>query len=245
MSRMACARTAILPVAFGSLALHQLAAAPQQLAQIAERRRRDEALGDQAVPDQIGDPLGILHIRLAAGHIADVAGIADDQIEMSFQHGIDWPPVDAGAFHADMRHPRRREPVPQDFEVARHRPERAHLLGRSIPGRADQKTRNDRLLVHVHPQHRSIITRIIASCHQKATATPQVLRDTATRAPRSRGRQRMVPLCGAGRTAYRGRKPPQRFPASTRSPVPRLGINRPPPPPFSFIMARRRRWLAA
>src|SRR5271157_1680360 len=30
------------------------------------------------------------------------------------------------------------------------------------------------------------------------------------RAPRSRGRQRMVPLCSAGRTAYRGRKPPQR-----------------------------------
>jgi hypothetical protein len=30
------------------------------------------------------------------------------------------------------------------------------------------------------------------------------------RAPRSRGRQRMVPLCSAGRTAYRGREPPQR-----------------------------------
>jgi hypothetical protein len=67
------------------LALHQLAAIPQQLAQIAERRRRDEALGDQAVPDQIGDPHGILHIALAAGHIADVAGVADDQIEMPFQ----------------------------------------------------------------------------------------------------------------------------------------------------------------
>src|SRR5271166_3148681 len=30
------------------------------------------------------------------------------------------------------------------------------------------------------------------------------------RAPRSRGRQRMVPLRSAGRTAYRGREPPQR-----------------------------------
>ena len=30
------------------------------------------------------------------------------------------------------------------------------------------------------------------------------------RAPRSRGRQRMVPLCSAGRTAYRGCWPPQR-----------------------------------
>src|SRR6516225_7815547 len=38
-----------------------------------------------------------------------------------------------------------------------------------------------------NPQHRSTITRIIASCHQKATATPQVLRDTATRAPVSGG----------------------------------------------------------
>ena len=32
-------------------------------------------------------------------------GVADDQSEMSFQHGIDWPPVDAGTFHADMRPP--------------------------------------------------------------------------------------------------------------------------------------------
>jgi hypothetical protein len=29
------------------------------------------------------------------------------------------------------------------------------------------------------------------------------------RAPRSQGRQTMIPLCSAGRTAYRGRKPPQ------------------------------------
>jgi len=47
------------PVALGRLALHQLAAVAQQLAQIALRLRRHEALGDQAVADQIGDPLCI------------------------------------------------------------------------------------------------------------------------------------------------------------------------------------------
>jgi len=66
------------PVAFGRLALRQLAAVAQQLAQLTQRLGRHEALGDQAVSHQIGDPLGILHIGLAPRHVADVPGVADD-----------------------------------------------------------------------------------------------------------------------------------------------------------------------
>jgi hypothetical protein len=46
----------------------------------------------------------------------------------------------------------------------------------------------------------------------------------------------MVPLCSAGRTAYRGRKPPQRCQPQhdRRREAP---TNRPAPPPFSPIMA--------
>ena len=37
---------------------------------------------------QIGDPLEILRIGLAPGHVADVPGVADDQFEMPLQDGI-------------------------------------------------------------------------------------------------------------------------------------------------------------
>jgi hypothetical protein len=93
------------------LSLDEFAAIAQQFAQLAQWGGRHKALGDQPVADQIGDPLGVLHVGLAPGHVADVTGVTDDQIDMSLQHGIDRAPVDAGALHADMRHPRRREPV--------------------------------------------------------------------------------------------------------------------------------------
>ena len=49
------------------------------------------------------------------------------------------------------------QPVPQRFEVARHRTKRPYLLGRLRPGRADQKARHERLLMTSRPQHRSMI----------------------------------------------------------------------------------------
>ena len=136
------------PVALGRLALHQLAAIAQQLAL---RRRRNEALGDQPMADQIGDPLGVLHIGLAPRHVADVAGIADDQFEMPFQHGIDRAPVNAGALHADLRHPKLLQPVPQRLQIARHRPEGPDLLPRPLARGVDQDAEDDRLLMHVQP----------------------------------------------------------------------------------------------
>ena len=62
------------PVAFGRLALHQLAAVAQQLAQFPQRPGRHEALGDQAVSHQIGDPLGILPHRSCAPARCGCAG---------------------------------------------------------------------------------------------------------------------------------------------------------------------------
>ena len=105
------------PVALGRLALHQLAAIAQQLAQLALRRRRNEALEPMA--DQIGDPLGILHIGLATRHVTDMPGVADDEVEMPFQHGIDRAPVNAGALHADLRYAKILQPLAQRFQIAR------------------------------------------------------------------------------------------------------------------------------
>ena len=233
------------PVAFGRLALHQLAAVAQQLAQLPQRRRRHEALGDQAVADQIGDPLGILHIGLATRHVADVPGVADDEVEMPFQHGIDRAPVDAGALHADLRHPKLLQPVPQRFQIARHRPEGPHLLPRPLARGADQDAGNDRLLMHVQP------------------ATPLNDHLHPRLHPREGDRDaagivetlpRVLPVPGGDKEWYlyaaRAGLPigvashRRDFSLNTiaRGEAP---TNRPAPPPFSFIMARRRRWLAA
>ena len=74
--------------------------------------------------------------------------------------------------------------------------------------------------------------------------TLQVHQDTATRAPRSQGRQRMVPLRSAGRTFNRGCQPPQVVVSLNTIARGEARTNRPAPPPFSSIMARRRCWLA-
>ncbi len=46
------------------LALDECAARPQQVAKFPQRTRRHAALSDEAVTEQIGDPLGILHVGL-------------------------------------------------------------------------------------------------------------------------------------------------------------------------------------
>jgi hypothetical protein len=64
------------------------------------------------------------------------------------------------------------------------------------------------------------------------------------RAPRSRGRQRMIPLCGAGRTPNRGRQPPELCQPHTIARCEGSDKSARAATPFSSIMVRRRRWLA-
>src|SRR4051812_8977677 len=101
--------------------------------------------------DQISDPLGVLPVGLAPGDVADVTGIPDDQLDVPLQHGITRPPVDAGALHADMRRPCRREPIAQCFEFSPHRAKRAYFLARPRACRADQQAGDHCFLVHVEP----------------------------------------------------------------------------------------------
>jgi hypothetical protein len=233
------------PVAFGRLALDQLAAVAQQLAHLPQRPGRHEALGDQPVPNQIGDPLGILHIGLAPRHVADVPGVADDQLEMPLQDGIDRAPIDARALHPNVRHPRRLQPVPQCFEVSRHGAERPHLLGRLNPRRPDQKARHDRLLMNVQttaPLNDRLHHRLPPSESDRDAAgtfekLPCVL-------PVPEGDKEWY-LYAARAGLLIGVASHRRDVSLDTIARREAQTNRPAPPPFSSIMARHRRWLAA
>jgi len=75
----------------------QLLARAQQGADLLGRVIRYEARSDQAMRQQIRHPVGILHIGLAAGHVLDVCGIGQHQLEVII--GQDVPnrlPIDAG-----------------------------------------------------------------------------------------------------------------------------------------------------
>src|SRR5215213_4323997 len=109
------------------------------------------------------------------------------------------------------------------LKVPRGRRPRAHLLAQRLARLAYEQASHDRLLVDIQPtatldesshDHLHIIRR--------RTRRRRYDEDTAIRAARFRARQRVAPQCSAGRTAYRGRKPPQVWSALTRSPAPRM-----------------------
>ena len=99
--------------------------------------------------DQVGDPLGVLHVGLASRHVADVAGIADDQLKVPFQNRMDRLPVAARALHADMRDAQFLEPVPQPLQVPGHGRESSNLPARLAAGFPDQHTDDDRCLMDI------------------------------------------------------------------------------------------------
>jgi hypothetical protein len=70
---------------------------------------------------------------------------------MPLQHGIDWAPIDARAFHPDMRDTSLRKPGTQRHQIAGHGRKRPHLLGRPNTRRTDQTARHHRLLMHIQP----------------------------------------------------------------------------------------------
>src|SRR5215210_3878497 len=115
------------------------------------------------------------------------------------------------------------EPVPHSLKGACGGRPRAHLLAQRLARLAYEQASHDRLLVDIQPtatldegshDHLHIIRR--------RTRRRRYDEDTAMRAARFRARQRVVPLCSVGRTAHRGRKPPQVWSALTRSPAPRM-----------------------
>ena len=63
------------PLALGGVGLDQPFAVAGQVPQLADRRGRHEAAAQQAVLEQLGQPLGVSHVGLAARQDLDVAGV--------------------------------------------------------------------------------------------------------------------------------------------------------------------------
>jgi hypothetical protein len=62
--------------ALGALVLDQRAPVAGQIAQLADRLGRDKAAAHQPVSHQIGQPLGVLHVALAASHPLTCSGLS-------------------------------------------------------------------------------------------------------------------------------------------------------------------------
>ena len=69
------------PVDLGRALVHQTGAVAGQLAQLALGAVRHEAGPQQPVPQQVGDPLAVLHVGLAPGHRLDVLRVDQQQAE--------------------------------------------------------------------------------------------------------------------------------------------------------------------
>jgi len=51
---------------------------------------------------QVGQPHGVIDIRLATGHVLDVCGVGQHQLEMAFENVPHGLPIHPGGFHADL-----------------------------------------------------------------------------------------------------------------------------------------------
>jgi hypothetical protein len=82
-----------------------------QGAQLTDRLRLHEARPHQPVLKQLAEPLGVLDVGLAAGHVLDVLGVNEPELEVVLEQVIDRPPLDARRLHRDVRDAEPHEPV--------------------------------------------------------------------------------------------------------------------------------------
>jgi hypothetical protein len=81
------------PVDLGSPFPRQGGSVSDQLPQLALRSVRDHATAQQPVPQQVGNPRAVPHVRLAARHGLDVPRVDQQQHEPLLQQVPDGLPV--------------------------------------------------------------------------------------------------------------------------------------------------------
>ena len=135
----------------GRALAHELLARARERAQLLHRHRRHEAGADQAVGQQVRQPHRVVDVGLAPGHVLDVRGVGQHQLEVAFEHVPHRLPVHAGGLHGDVLDAEGLQPVGQREQARGGRGEGAHFLQRrTVAG--DAHARHHRLLVHVQPR---------------------------------------------------------------------------------------------
>ncbi len=82
---------------------HELLAGAQQIPHLLGRLVGHEAGPDQPMRHQIGQPGGVVHVRLAPRHVLDMGGVGQHQFELAIGENMpDRLPVDARGLHAAM-----------------------------------------------------------------------------------------------------------------------------------------------
>ncbi len=81
---------------------HERRAIPHEFSQLALGTLRHEARPDQAVAQELGDPLGIAHVGLAARDRLDVAGVGHEEREAALEHVVYGFPERACRLHRDV-----------------------------------------------------------------------------------------------------------------------------------------------
>ena len=77
--------------------------------------------------EQLGDPLRVLHIRLAAGHRLHVRRVQQPGLEPVLQAVEHRLPIRRGRLHPGQRHPALDQPVGHELQRPGHRGERPRL----------------------------------------------------------------------------------------------------------------------
>jgi hypothetical protein len=153
--------------------LHQRLAIARQLPQCPDRLGRDKTRFEQAMPQQVGQPFGIFHIRLAPGHRLHMLRVHQDHLAPCFQQVVHRMPIHPGRFHRDVLDSQTAQPFIQRQQISRHRRKGAHRLLDRSGRQGDQHTHHDGLLVniqactalvdHLHRSSPSSVLRVFVS----------------------------------------------------------------------------------
>jgi len=178
-------------VRFPGALLDQALAVAHDVAQLALRRWRHEAPAQQAELKELGEPLAVAHVRLAARHHLHMLRIDQGELEAPLQELVDGPPVDPGRLHRDVGAAGGGEPVGQPQQLAGGGAERAYLLAARRPVARRPEAGGDAGLVHVEPTADGV---------EHFHRTPRFLR----RAVRCSPQRRSYACCPSGGTQQSG-----------------------------------------
>jgi hypothetical protein len=141
---------------------HELLARPREIAELLNGSRWHKAALNQSMRQQIRDPGRVVHVALAAGNIANVHRVRQDQREGAFQHVPHRVPIHAGRFHPDVRASVRSQPI-AEFEQAGRGGRDGVVMVRNLTAHGDTGTGRDASRVNIKPAHceyRISITRL-------------------------------------------------------------------------------------